>query len=313
VGFLQGLDNRHAAFSLQKVRDVAWGPFRDGTLSFYGALDKDQAGRLTHSEYNAQVRTDFFNFWSLWGGAGTTLPAEDDRELRTFSDPRKKYLKVDRAPYAWMGIDTAGNKPWYLKFTVNQQWFEGGPSTDTAIIQIIKPLPHLDVQLESYFTADDGEPRYLGTFGGDPGPQPGQSVGTPTLGLRRLRSFNQIIRVGYAFTPSMTFQLFTQWLTASWAYRDLRHYVDDDRISPGPPPGTPDPDTAFSYRTWNLNFIGRWEFRPGSTLFVVYTHGVTSDALLNPRGAIRPIGDLTDLRHLPGDDVVQVKLSWLFR
>ena len=74
-----------------------------------------------------------------------------------------------------------------------------------------------------------------------------------------------------------------------------------------------DPATAFSFRTWNLNLIGRWEFLPGSTLYVVYTHGVSSDVLLNARASLRPLTDFTDLRHLPSDDVVQMKLSWLFR
>ena len=313
VGFLQGLDNRHAEVLLQKVRDTPLGPFRNGHLSFYAAVDKDQAGHLTHAEYNAEVRTDFSNFWALWGGAGATVPAEDDRELRTFFDPRKKYLRVDRTPFAWLGFDTAGNKPWYLKFMLNQQWYEGGPSSNGTLIQVIKPSPQLDLQLESSYTRDEGEPRYLDTFGGEPGPWPGQGAGTPTLGLRRLQSFNQVLRVGYAFTPRMTLQLFTQWLTAAWDFRELRHYLDDRRTAPGPPPGTADPGSAFSYRAWNLNLIGRWEFRPGSTLFLVYTHGVSSDALLSARSSIRPIADLTDLRHLPSDDVVQVKFSWLFR
>ena len=64
---------------------------------------------------------------------------------------------------------------------------------------------------------------------------------------------------------------------------------------------------------WNVNLITRWEFRPGSTLYLVYTHGVSTDALLNDRAALRPWTDLQDLRHLPSDDVVQLKLSWLFR
>jgi hypothetical protein len=313
VGFLQGLDNRHAEVFLQKVRDTPLGPFRNGHLSFYAAADKDQAGHLTHAEFNAEVRTDFSNFWALWGGAGATVPAEDDRELRTFFDPRKKYLNVDRTPFAWLGVDTAGNKPWYLKLMLNQQWYEGGPSTDSTLFQIIKPMPQLDVQLETSATRSEGEPRYLGSFGQVPGPWLGQRAGTPVLGLRRLRSFNQVIRLGYAFTPRMTVQLFTQWLTAAWAFRDLRHYVDDGRTMPGLPAGTAEPESDFSYRTWNVNLIGRWEFRPGSTLFVVYTHGVGSDALLNRTASVRPIADLTDLRHLPSDDVVQVKLSWLFR
>ncbi|MBI4912721.1 MAG: carbohydrate binding family 9 domain-containing protein [Acidobacteria bacterium] len=313
LGFFQSPDNRHAEFFLQKWRDRSLGPFRDGQLSLYGSVDEDQAGHRTHAEVNAQVRTSFSNFWGLWAGGGSTFRAEDDRELRTFSDSRKKYLEVAPAPYLWAGFDTAGNKPWYLRFQYNAQRFTAGPSQDFTLQQTIKPTERLDLQLDSAWTRDRGELRYLGTFGSDPGPFPGQSAGTPVVGFRRLNSFNQVIRVGYAFTPQFTLQAFTQWLIASWAFRDLQHYAGDRTLAAGLPPGTAQADTAFSYRTWNLNLIGRWEFRPGSTLFLVYTHGTRSDTLLSPRASIRPLVDFTDLRHLPSDDVVQVKLSWLFR
>ena len=71
--------------------------------------------------------------------------------------------------------------------------------------------------------------------------------------------------------------------------------------------------TAFSDRLWNVNAILRWEFQPGSAFFFVYTHGVSSDALINARATISPRLDLPILRHLPSDDVVQMKISWLIR
>ena len=122
--------------------------------------------------------------------------------------------------------------------------------------------------------------------------------------------------MAYAFTPAFTVQLFSQWLAANWNFRDLQHYGGDRTLAPGlpndQPPGTT-PQTAFSYRTWSLNLITRWEFRPGSTFFLVYTHGASTDALINDRATLSPRPDLSVLRHLPSDDVVQAKISWLFR
>ena len=313
LGFLQTPDNRHGEFYAQKRWDGAVGPTRNWNLSAAGALDQDQAGRTTNIDLNLQARTDFVNYWTVWGGAGVSLPADDDRELRTFSDPVKKYLRKEQRPYANLGFDTAGNKPWYVRINVARTWFDGGPSTDTTLYQQIKLSPQLDVQLETNLTRDEGELRWLGTFGTAAGPMPGQSSGTPVVGHRRLGAFNQTLRVGYAFTPTLSLQLFSQWLAANWAFRDLQSYVDDRTLAPGLPAGTPDPQTAFSYRTWNVNLIGRWEYRPGSTAFLVYTHGVTTDQLANDRAGISPRRDLTVLRHLPSDDVVQVKVSWLFR
>ena len=58
---------------------------------------------------------------------------------------------------------------------------------------------------------------------------------------------------------------------ANWNYRDLKSYVNDDTLAPGAVSMGP---TTFSDRLWNLNLITRWEFRPGSTAYLVYTHGV---------------------------------------
>ena len=65
--------------------------------------------------------------------------------------------------------------------------------------------------------------------------------------------------------------------------------------------------------TLSVNAILRWQFRPGSAFYLVYTHGVSSDALINARASISPALDLPVLRHLPSDDVVQMKVSWLIR
>jgi hypothetical protein len=140
-------------------------------------------------------------------------------------------------------------------------------------------------------------------------------LATPIVGLRRLSQLNQTLRVAYAFNPRLTVQLFSQWLAANWNFRDLKHSVGP-ALRPGLPPDQPSgttPQTAFSYRTWNLNLITRWEFRPGSTFFLVYTHGSSTDALINSRASLSPRPDLALLRTLPSDDVIQAKFSWLFR
>ena len=78
------------------------------------------------------------------------------------------------------------------------------------------------------------------------------------------------------------------------------------------PASTTDP-TAFNDRLWILNLITRWEFKPGSAFFVVYTHGASTDALTSGRAALSPVTDLGALNHVPSDDVLQMKLSWMFR
>ena len=133
------------------------------------------------------------------------------------------------------------------------------------------------------------------------------------VGLREMGEFNQTLRVIYALSPTFSVQFFSQWLEANWAFRDVKHYVDDTTLAPGLPAGLAAVETARSERVWNVNLITRWEFRPGSAFFLVYTHGVGTDALINDRTSLSPRPDFAVLHHLPSDDAVQMKLSWLFR
>jgi hypothetical protein len=322
VGFRGRYDEQFLSARVGRQWDQVAGIFRNWGYNLFLEEHHDQRGRVFDREVNLNLNTDTIAFFSLWGGVGTLLPVYDDRELRTYTDPVKKYLRVPRTPTANLGFDTPGNLPWYGRITVGRSWQEGGPSTDWNLFQQIRPTGSLDIQLQSGFTLDEGERKWLGTFDSDPSPVPGQGAGTPVTGLRRLAIYNQVLRVGYAFTPKFTVQMFAQWLAANWVFRDLRSYQNDETLAPGLPAALaslPPPQTAFSFRTHALNLIGRWEFRPGSTLFLVYTHGALDDStsstghLASLRGAISPYHDLTLLQHLPSDDVIQLKMSWLFR
>jgi len=305
VGYLNRADEQRLYAEVYRHWDATWGVLRNWELGLEHTAARDQAGHAFLRNVNGWAKTDFTNFVSLWGGGGVDVAIEDDRELRTYLDPTKKYLARPSLPYVNVGFDTPGNRPWYGRFNVSRSWQEGGPSTDSSCFQNIKPSSAMEIQLSTAYTRDEGELKWLET-----------PVATPIVGLRRLSQFNQTLRVAYAFSPALTVQLFSQWLAANWNFRDLKHYLSDQVLEPGLPADQPlgtTPQTAFSYRTWNLNLITRWEFRPGSTLFLVYTHGTSTDAVLNDRASLSPRPDLAILRHLPADDVVQAKLSWLFR
>lgn len=300
LGFLERADERSLYFGTTRTWDRSWGVFRNWKATFYAGDSRDQSGRAYSRYAESSFSTDTQGFYALWCGAGANLPVDDDRELRTFRDPAKKYLHRDRIPYAWAGADTPGNRPWYGRLQVTRDWQEGGSSTNTTLYQAIKVNASVEIQLNTALTDAAGERKYFRT------PEDGQ----PIVGLRRLRSFNQTLRLAYAVSPTFSVQAFSQWFAANYAYRDLKAWVDDRTLRPAT---GEQPLTAASLRTWTVNLITRWEFRPGSTAFLVYTHGAETDALVNDRATLSPRGDLALLNHLPSDDAVQLKLSWMFR
>jgi len=52
----------------------------------------------------------------------------------------------------------------------------------------------------------------------------------------------------------------------------------------------------------------RWEYRPGSTVFAIWSHSRTSQGFDD--GRFRLGRDLADLGGAPGEDVVMVKVNY---
>jgi len=298
TGYLSRADEQRASFTASKYMDHRWWLVRNYTGFLGVSMSRDQTGKVIENWAWGRVNMNFMNFWYFSGESGIDFPAYADRELRTFMDPIKKYLKTEKRPYINCYADTAMNKPYYMSISWNREWVVGGLSNACTLNQVIKPHSAFEISLGSSYTKNDGERRYMET-----------THGIPITGLRRLSQFDQTLRLSYAFAPNFTVQFFSQWLAGTWDYRDYKQYVDDDTLADWANPSY----TADSARNWIVNLITRWEFRPGSTAYLVYTHGASTNQLISQNASLSPWNDLSILKHLPSDDVVQLKISWLFR
>jgi hypothetical protein len=75
----------------------------------------------------------------------------------------------------------------------------------------------------------------------------------------------------------------------------------------GSPFVIPNPD--FSFTSLRVNAVCRWEFRPGSTLYVVWTQQ-REDETSEGRFAFNQ--SISSLMRAPGDNVFMVKVSYWF-
>jgi hypothetical protein len=300
LGYLDRPDRKGVAMDLDHRWDFEKGIFRNPMLRFTYTEFQDQTGKPYIKYAESWGKLEFTNNWGVYMGGGVVAEVYDDRELRTFQDPVKKYLRVAGSHYALLVLESPPNQPWAGAINWKHAWLPKGPKTEISLTQSIKPTPRLELSLETAYTHANGEPAWIETQGT-----------TPIVGTRKLSELDQVVRVAYAFSPTLTVQVFSQWLAANWAFSDLRRYVNDQTLAPGA--SARESPLANSARIWNLNIITRWEFRPGSSLFIVYTHGAFTGDLINDRASLSPRGDLAIMGHLPSDDVVQVKFSWLFR
>jgi hypothetical protein len=156
----------------------------------------------------------------------------------------------------------------------------------------------------------------------------------PTYGTRYLfadleqRSLSMETRVDWTFSPTLTLQLYAQPLLSSGdylAYKQLAAPRTYDFIDLAPASAGPDllavdfdgdatTDYSFNDRDFNVrsligNAVLRWEYRPGSTLFLVWQRTQDHEAGIGDFDFSRDLGEMFGA---PADDRFIIKVNyWL--
>jgi uncharacterized protein DUF5916 len=118
-------------------------------------------------------------------------------------------------------------------------------------------------------------------------------------------------RVNYTLSPRLSIQIYAQPFVSSGDYLDFKELADGrtkqygDRFRPYDYTSNPD----FNYRSFRTTNVLRWEYRPGSTLFVVWQQG--REATLD-QGAFDFRRDIGGVFDAPATNVFLVKWAyWL--
>jgi hypothetical protein len=138
-------------------------------------------------------------------------------------------------------------------------------------------------------------------------------------------------RLSWTFTPRLSLQLFAQPFLASGDYSRFKelnrprawdwdvygeevgtvaevaggYSVDPDGTGPAAAFTLPDPD--FNVRSLRGNAVLRWEYRPGSTLYLVWQQQRYG---YEPTGEFRFGDNASELFNLPAENVFAVKVSY---
>jgi hypothetical protein len=141
------------------------------------------------------------------------------------------------------------------------------------------------------------------------------------------------IRLNWTFTPRLSLQAYLQPYVASGDYRrfkELRaartfdfnifgsgastlffqdgvYTADPDGPGPAKPFSFREPD--FRLRSLRGTFVLRWEYRPGSMLYFVWTQSRADESLTADNGFWN---DMEDIFRAPGKNVFLLKFSYLF-
>jgi hypothetical protein len=218
-----------------------------------------------------------------------------------------------------------GRRPFQLTLTADQS-HEGGSGSHSFTVS-----PAVTWRATDRFAASVG-PEYARSVGG--WQYVTQASGHYVMARLEAMTISLVTRADFAFSRKMTLQLYAEPFLSVGRYRafkEVRHpraprpaervvAFSPDRIvldgdsrrysvdSDGD--GTPDlsfDDPDFNLREFNLNFVWRWEYRPGSTVFLVWTQ---SREVPGTEGSIDVGRDLGALFRGPGTNVLLAKASW---
>ena len=136
------------------------------------------------------------------------------------------------------------------------------------------------------------------------------------FGRRHTRTMDITLRSNITFSPHLSIQVYGQLFVARGRYEDFAILQDRDSLV-GFDAYPKNHDFAFS--SFQTNTVLRWEYRPGSTLFFVWTHSRRGRAEINPLDptAISPyrtgtFDQISDTFGVFPQNVFLIKLNYLF-
>jgi hypothetical protein len=196
-----------------------------------------------------------------------------------------------------------------------------------------RPSPSLQFSVEPEYADENGTASFSGPINRQyittlTGPRPETYFRRYIFGLIDRTTLSTQFRVSYTFKPDLTLDVYVEPFAASGRYngfgelaaargRDLRLYGTDgttlERLADGSARVT-DGATAFTIsnrdfnvRSFRSNLVLRWEWRPGSLLYLVWQQNRESS---EPHGDHVGAGDLFGSLSAPGDNILALKTTW---
>lgn len=291
----------------------------------------------TNGSFNLNSRGEFLNNW----GANVDLSYGPDNYSRTLT--RGGPIMVDPGSFrVSAGMNSDRRKPVNFRLNVNRRIGFDGSGDEFSIgggIEL-RPTSSMEIGLEPRWSQESTASQYVAQTGAVPyAPTYGDRYLFAEL---ERRSLSMETRVDFSVSPTLTFQLFAQPFLSSGdfvQYRQLREAKSFDFVdfTPGEASrgddgvtcnggsicrlggdqfvdfdGDGETDYSFSDRDFNVrslvgNAVLRWEYRPGSTLFLVWQRQQVGRTGVGDFDLDRDLGGLWGV---PADDTFIVKLNY---
>lgn len=301
--------------------------FRQWLLIGGGSQQFDFGGNRTFSCLGGSFQGVLTNWWNF-EYTFLFLPENLNNRL-TRGGP------MARLPYGYMHqlfLNSDSRKPVVLQGSFSYQWVHNNSHQWMADFSVRwKPVSNLSLSVGPQLGREVNETQWV-TKVADP-------LMTETFGNRYV--FGRIdqkivaaeVRVNWIFTPKLSLQVYLQPFIAVGKYDrfkqlnrpraydylvfgeggstieevDGEYIIDPDGSGPAPSFSIYNPD--FNYKSMRGTVVLRWEYRPGSLLYLVWTQ---NRADYSYPGQFSLWRDLGNLFTAPGDNIFLVKFSYRF-
>ena len=266
-------------------------------------------GLPTERAFNSNVHVQFNSRWwlHLGGTLGQLGSTYCDRCAR--GGPA-----VRQDPYIAPWIVIEGDNRRTLMPILSANYFRGdGGRSEQVVLE-----PELQLKVSTRFTTslaatydrNRDDRQYFDTF---TDPAGGQHY---TFAHLEQKTLSLTWRLGYTFTPTTTLQIYASPFVSKGTYSNVREIADaragdySARYRPYGDPAITDNPGGFNFQEFRSNVVFRWEYRPGSTLFLVWSQGRAAESQVEGTQSFR--GDLNDLFSQRANNTFLVKVSyWL--
>ena len=250
---------------------------------------------------NINAHWVFQNFWAIGSGLNLNGRGFDDRATR--GGPGT----YTTTPIGnWFYLNTNDRRR--VSFNWFSFWnndFHGSRFVELSPSITVRPSSAISVQVGPRWASNKDDAQWIENLDED-GPAPRY-----VFGRLNQKTLSLTTRVNYTIAPTLSLQLYGEPFVSAGRYERYKELVNgraaayEDRFAPFAYQDNAD-FNVLSFRTTN---VLRWEFKPGSTLFVVWQQGREHEG---ERGDFRFRRDFGDVFSTPSSNTLLVKLAYWF-
>ncbi|MBP2647937.1 MAG: putative rane associated hydrolase [Gemmatimonadetes bacterium] len=325
IGFAQRTDliNSHVLTGYRWTRPTRTYQSLNFNIAAFGTWDF--GGNNTGAGLFSNVNVQWRNFWWTWARVNVNPQTVNIRNTRggpaMLNTPGFNFgggFESDSRHLVTFGLEGYVNR--------YQQGADDSWGVDTWVEW--RPMQRLQVRMGPGLSRNLDGAQYVGTWA-DP-------TATATYGNRYVFgdldqwTLSGNFRVNWIFTPKLSLELYLQPYISSGDYRALKELAaprtfdfnvyGENGSTYDPATGVAYPDGPggaaapieignpdFSFASLRGNAVLRWEWHPGSTVFLVWTHNRDNSGT---NAEFDPGQSFDNLLQAPADNVLLVKFTW---